>query len=306
MIKAKAICRGDTVGLVSPSGPVREETLLQGIANLERMGLRVKMGRHVLDREHYLAGEDAARAGDMNDMFRDDSIAGIFCVRGGYGVTRILDMLDYEGIRQNPKAVLGYSDITALHLALWKKAELVTFHGPMVAEMGDNFPRYNQDYMERALFSARCMGLVDNPPGEGPVKVLCPGEAEGRIVGGNLSLLCSTIGTPYEIDTTGSVFFLEEVGEPPYKIDRMLNHLRMAGKFRDAGAIVFGQWTGCEDAKYPGHTAENLLEDIAREENKPCLSNLMIGHGRYNITIPLGCRAVIENGKLYLTESGVE
>jgi muramoyltetrapeptide carboxypeptidase len=305
VIKANRISRGDTIGIVSPSGPVKKEVLIRSISTLEEMGFKVKMGQHVLDRKDYLAGTDSNRAGDINSMFADDSVKGIFCVRGGYGSTRILDRLDYRLIKRNPKVFMGYSDITAIHIALARKVGLVTFHGPMVAEMTEKFPEYNKAYMHKALFSGTGPGEIENPPGESPIRVLNPGTAEGPVIGGNLSLICSTIGTEYEIDTAGCIFFVEEIGEPPYKIDRMLNHLRMAGKFKDVKGIIFGQWTGCKDKKNPEHSVDRVLEEIALGQNKPCLSNLMIGHGRYNITIPLGCRAVIENGRLFITESGV-
>lgn len=305
MLKAQRLCEGDSVGLVCPAGPVREHRLESGIDTLRSMGLKVKLGDHVRAARGYLAGSDRDRAEDINKMFRDRSIKGIFCVRGGFGTTRILDLLDYHAMGQNPKVFVGYSDITALHLALAKRSGLVTFDGPMVAEMTDDFPGYNRDHLERALFSNRSVGEIKSPEGEKPPQVLFPGKAEGPLRGGNLSLICSTLGTNYEIDTRGCILFLEEVGEPPYKIDRMLTHLGMAGKLKDAAALVFGHWKDCTDERNPQSSVESLLADIAAREQKPCLSNLMIGHDRFNITIPLNCRGLIENGRLYITESGV-
>lgn len=304
-IKAERLREGDTVGLVCPAGYVKEKALVQGIKTLEDMGLKVKLGAHVTDRYCYLAGKDRGRAEDLNRMFSDPQVKAVLCVRGGYGCTRILDMIDYNAIAQNPKILIGYSDITALHLAIAREVGLVTFHGPMVAEMGEDFPEYNMEYIRKALFHTSPLGEIKNPPNQEPVEVLVPGRAEGPVVGGNLSLLCATLGTRYEIDTRGCIFFVEEIGEPPHKIDRMLNHLRMAGKFKDASAIVFGQWTDCKDSKNPEYSVQRILEEIGQQEKKPCISNLMVGHGRYNITIPLGCRAVIEDGTIYITESGV-
>jgi muramoyltetrapeptide carboxypeptidase len=305
VIKARRLDIGDTVGLVSPAGPVKSATVQAGVATLEDMGLKVKMGNHVLDKKSYLAGTDSNRAGDINRMFADDQVKGIFCLRGGYGSTRILDMLDYDLILKNPKIVLGYSDITALHIAMAKKTGLVTFHGPMVSEMGKGFPEYNRVYLQKALFSDQCIGPIQNPQHEEPVEVLFPGSVRGPIKGGNLSLLCSTIGTEYELDTTGCLFFVEEIGEPPYKIDRMLNHLKMAGKFDRAAGIIFGQWTDCIDQKHPENGVDEIIKEIARSQRKPCISNVMIGHGRYNVTIPLGCSAIIDGGVLYIEEGGV-
>lgn len=306
MLKANRLRKGDTVGLVCPAGPVREDRLANGIKTLESLGLRVRPGDHAGSERGYLAGGDRERAEDINRMFADPSVKGIFCARGGFGCTRILDLIDYGAAAQNPKVFIGYSDITALHLALAKRAGLVTFHGPMAAEMTEDFPRYNLDCLERALFCPEPLGEVKNPEGESPPVTLFPGRAEGPIRGGNLSLLCSTIGTPYEIDTRGCILFVEEIGEPPYKIDRMLTHLRMAGKFKQAAALVFGQWKNCTDDKYPGARVDHLLAEIAQAEQKPCISNLMIGHDKYNITIPLGCVGVVEDGRLHITESGVQ
>ncbi len=304
-MKAQRLKKGEQIGLVCPAGRVREEQLYQSISGLETMGLRVKLGSHVTDKRGYLAGSDKSRAEDINRMFGDPDIRGIFCVRGGFGATRILDMLDFKVIAGNPKVFVGYSDITALHLALEQKAGLISFHGPMAAEMTEAFPRYNRSYLDKALFCAGPMGEVLNPDGTEPPVTMFPGRAEGPIRGGNLSLICATMGTRYEIDTRGCIFFLEETGEPPYKIDRMLTHLWLAGKFEDASALVFGQWTDCTDKKYPDRNVNHLLTEIAAREKKPCLSNLMIGHDKYNITIPLNCMGLVEGGKLYITEGGV-
>ena len=305
MIKANRLCEGDVVGLVCPSGRVREKRLEKSVDTLKSMGLRVKLGDHAGESLGYFAGSDEHRAEDINKMFADPEVKGIFCVRGGFGATRILHMLDYATIRCNPKIVIGYSDITALHLAIGRRTGLVTFHGPMTAEMTEKFPEYNRSYLERALFCPRPIGEVINPRDTEPPVTLFPGRAEGPLRGGNLSLLCATIGTCYEIDTRGCIFFVEEIGEPPYKIDRMLTHLKMAGKFRDAVAVLFGQWKDCADEKYPGRNMDSLLAETAACAGKPCISNMMIGHDKYNITIPLNCRGLVEAGKLYITESGV-
>ncbi len=305
LIKAERLRKGDAVGLICPAGPVREELLTSGRAALETMGLEVRLGDHVKSKRGYLAGSDRDRAEDIDKMFRDASVKGIFCVRGGFGATRILELLDYRTIMQNPKVFVGYSDITALHLALGLRAGLVTFHGPMAAEMTESFPLYNRSCLEKAVFCAQPIGQVVNPEGQEPPVMAFPGVAQGPLRGGNLSLICSTIGTPYEIDTKGCILFLEEIGEPPYKIDRMLNHLRMAGKFRDAAALVFGRWKDCTDKKYPLHDMDSIIGEIAAREKKPCLSNLMIGHDTFNITIPINCRGLVDNGSLHITESGV-
>lgn len=305
LIKPQRLYEGDNVGLISPAGPVKEDKLEKGMATLESLGLRVRLGTHARAAKGYLAGGDRDRAEDVYEMFNDPSVKGIFCIRGGFGATRILELLDYRTIIKNPKVFIGYSDITALHLALGKKAGLVTFHGPMVAEMTEYFPSYNLDSLKRALFSANAPGEVKNPKGEEPPRTIVPGTAQGPLRGGNISLICSTIGTPFEIDTEGCILFLEEIGEPPYRIDRMLTHLWMAGKFKNIAALVFGRWKGCTDEKVPDIPVEDLLADIALRIQKPCLSNLMIGHDKFNITIPLNCHGLVENGRLYITENGV-
>ncbi len=307
MQKVPRLRKGDSVGIVCPAGPVMEDRLDRGAAVLRALGLRVVFGEYAREARGYLAGSDGQRAEDINKMFGNPSIKAIFCARGGFGSMRILKYLDYRSIERNPKIFVGYSDITALHLALERTVGFVTFHGPMVAEMYEGFPFYNQRYLEGALFKAGPIGEIENPAGEKPPVAIMHGTAHGPLRGGNLTLISSTLGTPYGIDTRGCILFLEDIGEPVYRIHRMLTHLQMAGKLRDAAGLIFGQWRGRNDETMPAVAPylDELLADIAAEEGKPCISNVMIGHNKFNITIPLGCRGLIEDGRFYITEGGV-
>ncbi len=287
MIKPQALKEGDAVGVVAPASPPADpEDLDRGIAVLAAIGLRVRLGRHARERRGYLAGSDRDRAADLMEMFRDPTVQAIFCVRGGYGSGRLLHLLDYGVIRRHPKVFVGYSDVTALHLAIHRRAGLVTFHGPMVAgDLARGLAPFTADFLRRALFRAAPLGLVANPPDLPPAVAIRGGVARGPLVGGNLSLVVATLGTPYEIETAGRILFLEEVGEAPYRIDRMLTHLRQAGKLDGVAGVAFGEW------------AERGVEEVVRDRlgdiGFPVLGNLAIGHGAEKATLPLGVRATL-------------
>ncbi len=329
-VKPQALSRGDAVAVVAPSGAVRRESLERGIGLLESLGLRVKLGRSVLNRWGYLAGQDADRARDLMEAWADPDVKAVIAARGGYGAMRILPYLDFDCIRQNPKILLGYSDITALHLAFWKEAGLVTFHGPVAEIWSDSMDPYNLELLRNMLFGNWTQGDLSMPvcrkkdsssPGsasafQGPcgtgscnldsstlstrkLAVLEKGEASGCLIGGNLSLVASTIGTAWEIDTSGKILFLEEVGERPYRVDRMLCQLKLAGKLDDAAGFCLGDLTDCEvdpDQARPSFTAAEVLEQYFTGTGKPCIANIPAGHGKYNAVLPLGVEVRIEAG----------
>jgi muramoyltetrapeptide carboxypeptidase len=230
-------------------------------------------------------------------MFARPEVEAIFCARGGYGTPRLLSLLDYDLIRENPKILLGYSDVTALHLAIQRQTGLVTFHGPMVeSDPQVGFVDYNWLGVLRAIAAPSPLGLVENPPAGPALRVIRGGRAQGPLVGGNLSLICATMGTPYEIDTRGKILFLEDVGEAPYRMDRMLNQLLLAGKLQAASGIVIGESVGCEQAPgdRPSLTLYEVLADLLSSLGKPVLYGLAIGHGFYKATLPLGVEAVLD------------
>lgn len=292
-MKASVWKKGDTIGIVSPAGPIKREELEQGIKIVESLGLHVKLGKHVFDKYGYLAGSDSDRAADLNDMFKDNEVKGIICARGGYGSGRIVELLDYEVIKQKPKVLLGYSDITYLHTAIRQRTGLITFHGPMVAsDMGESdFAKLSYDLLQQFFIPQDVVYTT----AISPLEAIVHGRAAGALVGGNLSLLTSTLGTPDEIDTKGKLLLLEDVSEPPYKIDSMLNQLKLAGKLDQAAGILIGDFTDCE-AKDPETSLsfDQVLVDYLTDLEKPVLKGFRIGHCNPNITVPLGTEATMD------------
>lgn len=295
MIKPKALKKGDTIGLIAPSGAVRDVTAVDRcITILEGHGFKILVGESCRERYGYLSGTDEVRAKDINNMFRDDAIDGVFCLKGGYGTPRILDMLEYEIIKENPKVFIGYSDITAIHIALNQNCNLVTFHGPMAAsDMLDEFDEFSKESYLTALTSNMPLGILHNPE-RLTIKTMVSGKAKGRIIGGNLSLIAATMGTPYEIDTKGKLLLLEDIDEYTYSIDRMLTQLRLGGKLNDCEGIILGDFKNC-NPQYENfdHTLMQVFSDIILETQKPTIYNFMAGHCTPKITIPLGAEAIL-------------
>jgi muramoyltetrapeptide carboxypeptidase len=290
MIKPKGLKLGDTIGIVAPGSPTTEEKVEKAYKKLKEIGFKVKLGKSCYSKHGYLAGRDELRADDLNSMFRSTEVDGIICLRGGYGSIRILDLLDYNLIRTNPKVFVGYSDITALHIAINQISNLVTFHGPMAAsDLAGDISRYSLDSLFNSILSEEFDGKIINPTEE--LIAINGGVVEGQIIGGNLSLITSTIGTPYEIDTKGKILFIEEIGEEPYRIDRMLNQLKLSNKLQEAEGIILGNFSNCmpEDPDM-SLTLEEVIDDLIRPLNKPTLYNLQAGHCDPNITIPFGVR----------------
>lgn len=296
MIRPKALKEGSTIGLVAPSSPVRiERGVEKAVFALEKQGFKVVKGESCDRKNGFLSGTDEVRARDINNMFKDSSIEGVFCIRGGYGTPRILDKLEYDAVKSNPKIFIGYSDITAIHIALNQKCDLVTFHGPMAAsDMIDSFDEFSEDSYMKSVTSTEALGILRNPDGT-DIKTLIPGKASGRIVGGNLSLIAATMGTPYEIDTKGKLLLIEDIGEYTYCVDRMLTQLRLSGKFEDCEGIILGDFKGCLP-QYEGsdQTLMEVFNDIILETKKPTIYNFMTGHCTPKITIPLGVEAVLD------------
>jgi muramoyltetrapeptide carboxypeptidase len=279
-LKPKALAAGSTVGLVAPAGPAKDSQRVdQSVAFLESLGFKVKEGASCRASYGYLAGKDEFRASDLNDFFADREVEGIVCLKGGYGTSRILDALDYGAIARNPKALVGYSDITGLHLAIARMCSLATFHGPMPSsDMVPELDEFSRISWMKALTSATPLGRLENPG-----------------VGGNLSLVAALMGTPYEIDTKGRILFLEDVDEAPYRVDRMLTQLRLAGKFDDCVGVVLGDWKNCcppEGKK--SLTLMEVFQDIIAPTGKPAVYGFRAGHCSPTITFPLGIEAVLD------------
>jgi muramoyltetrapeptide carboxypeptidase len=312
LLKPRALKAGDTVGLVAPASYTFDLWRLDdAAARVEALNLKPKFGKYVKGRRGFLSGTDEERVADLHEMFADRSVAAIFSLQGGYGTPRLLDRLDYDLIRRNPKILLGYSDITGLHLAISKKSGLVTFHGP---NMLGSLPPRTLESLKKALFVAEPIGQVTNPEesdplnAEFPLRTVAPGVARGRLVGGNLTLIAHTMGTPYEIETTDRIVLLEDTGEAPYRIDRMLVQLRLAGKLQAAAGIVFGTCTDCGPSRSSFEISLSLsdvLQELLGSLGKPVLAGILFGHTKEKAIIPIGVEAELDAGarKLTIVES---
>ncbi len=303
--------------MVAPSAaPNEPERIRFALDTLESLGFKVKPGAHLFDRDGYLAGSDAARAADINAMFADDGVDAIWCVRGGYGASRILPGLDYALIGQHPKALIGYSDITALHMAIHRHVGLVTFHGPVAFRA---FTPYSLAELRRVLWAPEAPVRLGAPPPferaqgrldwENRVATLVPGRARGRLLGGNLCLMSHLCGTPYFPDLRGAILFLEDVEEAYYRIDRMLTQLWLSGALAGIAGVAFGKFTNCDPSAFflQNRPLEEILAERCRGLGVPAVSGLMIGHIEDQTTLPVGCLAELDAdaGTLTLLEPGV-
>ena len=306
LLKPHALRPGDTVGLITPATYVSDPDRIAAAERTVRyFGLQPKFGRNVRKRNGYLGGSVEERVADLHEMFGDSDVKGVFCIRGGYGAMQLLDHIDYGLIRRNPKVFLGYSDITSLHLAIRKRTNLVTFHGPVTLSA---FSRYTQESFRKALFDTKPIGRLTNPPESNELRpshttrTLHGGVARGPLVGGNLSLISATMGTAFEIETRGCILFIEDVGEEPYRIDRMLTQLRLAGKLDVAAGVIWGECSECAPKDYKpsfestfstGEVVDNLLGDL----KVPVLAGLTVGHTDDQLTLPEGVEAALDAGK---------
>ena len=299
--KPRAIGPGATIGIAAPAGPVDPETLRAGEDLWREAGFRVKRRDDLLARRGYLAGDDARRAAELLELWQDPEVDAIVCARGGYGTPRILSKLDAKLVRESRKPLVGYSDVTGLLLWQRRKAGLVGFHGPMLERGSD------VDAEAQALLRATLMGERSEEQscmrGQGRVA----GRGEGRLLGGNLVLCAASLGTPWEIDTRGAILLIEEVGERPYSIDRMLAHLRNAGKLRGLVGIGLGSTLACSDERYPEVGALDVVTEFAEAAAVPLVSDLPFGHQARNHAFGLGVRATIDGdrGEIRMLEQGV-
>jgi len=298
LCKPRALRPGATLGIAAPGGPVERDTLLAGVALLEGRGFRTRMRDDLFARRGYLAGDDARRAGELTELVADPTVDAIVCARGGYGCDRILPRLDAAAFRAARKPLVGYSDVTALLLWQRRQAGLVGFHGPMLERGSDVDP---------GVLDALIGALAGEPA---PVLRGTPragGVATGRLVGGSLTLVAASIGTSWEIDTRGAILLLEDRGERPYRIDRMLQQLRGAGKLAPLAGVGLGDFSSCLDERYPDFTAEQLVAEEIAPLRIPLVSGLPFGHAKLNYPWPMGCRAKLDAdlGELRMLERGV-
>jgi muramoyltetrapeptide carboxypeptidase len=314
IVKPPRLKPGDTLGLIHPSSATFQKMDLEiAIDNLKAVGFNVKVGAHALDRYGYLAGKDEDRARDINTFFADASVQGICAVRGGWGAARLLPFLNFETIAKNPKVLFGYSDITALHMAIPAKTGLVTFHAPT------GFSAWNElsaAWFKRVTMDGEPANFVNEPDFKGRIvpvgnrtQTIRPGKAYGRLLGGNLTVLAHLVGTPYLPDFTGKILFLEDVHEAVYRVDRMLTHLKLAGLLSKIKGFIWGQCTDCEpdSGGYGSLTMEEVLEDHIKPLGVPTYRGAMIGHIDRQFTVPEGIPAEMDAdaGTFRLLESAV-
>jgi muramoyltetrapeptide carboxypeptidase len=307
--KGRSVKAGDTIGITSPASPAKRDIAVKAITVIKDLGFKVKVGKSCFSNTGgYLAGDPRYRAQEINAMFRDPEIAAILCMRGGYGSLQILPYLNYQLIKENPKLLIGYSDITSVHTAVQQECGLITIHGPMAStELVKDDPFTLRALIEM-ISGNQPPGKMENPEGE-EIGVLVPGMATGKLVGGNLAVLCSMMGTPYEINTRGNLLFLEDIHEEPYKIDRMLTQLSLAGKLHEASGFVIGTWTDCESTSYPhGYTVLDVVERALIPLGKPAIFNFRAGHCSPMQSLPLGIEATLDADKreLRIEESPIK
>ena len=289
---------GARVALVAPAGPLRSPDELDlAIAQVRALGWEAVVGDNALARAGYLAGDDAMRIADLNAAFRDGTLDGIWCLRGGYGATRLLRALDYPALARHPKALIGYSDITALHAAVGVECGLVTYHGPTARSQLSDFSR---DSFQRALIDG-----VDPCGTAAGARVLRGGKARGRLVGGNLALLAALVGTPYSPDYDGAILVIEDVGEPTYRVDRMLRQLELSGALGVVNGIAFGHFTeGTDPADAGSRALDDVLREAAELAGVPAIAGIPMGHIADQWTIALGAVAELDAEALTLHVAG--
>ncbi len=301
VLKPKAVGPGSVIGIVAPASPVRPEFLQQGVRELERLGFRTRPGQRLLHRRRYTAGTASDRFQDWIELWEDPDVSALFCARGGYGSMDLLTRLSPERARENPKVVLGSSDATALLAFLMSGAGLLSFHGPMVAQQiarGD----YDRDNLLRMVGSAEAPGRIAIETTER----LHSGVAEGRILGGCLSILAALVGTRFLPSFRDAILFLEDTQTKPYQLDRMLTQLRLAGLLDGVRGIVFGEMPGCEQHPDQGYTLQEMLRDWTASLRVPVLFGFPSGHTRSKgLTLPLGALARLDDDGLTLLEGAV-
>ena len=300
VVKPPRLKAGDTVGLVIPSSaewdPINVDVLLESLTVL---GLKGKLGSHVFDRRGYFAGRDEDRAADLNAMFADPSVNAIHCVRGGWGAARLLPSLDWDVIAKHPKILVGYSDITALLLSLHAKTGLVTFHGPNGSSVWNTF---NVDWMKRVLWNGEAATFANKleaddtlVPTKNRTRTITPGVARGKLLGGNLTVFTSIIGSPFVPDFSGAILFVEDVQEAPYRIDRMFTQLKLAGVLDKLKGVVWGTCSKCDPGDgFASLTIPDVLNDHVKPLGVPAFHGAMIGHVERQFTLPVGVEVEID------------
>ncbi|HWP57306.1 MAG TPA: LD-carboxypeptidase [Candidatus Acidoferrales bacterium] len=301
LIKPRALRPGDKIGVVATAGAVDPDELRRGVEAVSARGFEVELSRGLTEKKGYLAGSEELRAQALEEFFLRPDIKAIFCARGGFGSAQLLPLLDPARLRFSAKIFVGFSDVTVLVNWLAQRGRFVTFHGPMVAmDIARGLTGRTKEFFWRTLSGEQSNWEI------GPLRSVQKGLAQGELAGGCLSLLVTTLGTPYEIETKDKVLFIEDVGEKPYRIERMLTHLKMAGKFAGIRGLIFGHFAGCEG------NGERELSDIIGELFErapyPVVWGFPAGHGDENLLVPIGARVTVDGtrGVVSLVEAPVE
>lgn len=296
MIYPESLKLGDYVGLIAPSGCINNKKLELAVNVINMLGLKPIIGQSCYEKYGYFAGEDYTRAEDINFMFKEKIVRGIFCIRGGYGSQRIIDKINWDIIKTNPKLFMGYSDITVIHNMINQKCGFITYHSPM---LGVEFCKPDLDLLTLESFFHY---VFLNPKSrfnldlnKCDIETIVKGNISGVLTGGNLSVITSSLGTDYEICTDNKVLFLEDIGEEPYKIDRKLNQLKNAKKLDKIKGVILGYWTNCNSSIKDSFNVNQVLYDFFKSIKKPCIAKIKCGHNLPNITIPLGANINIAN-----------
>jgi muramoyltetrapeptide carboxypeptidase len=315
LLKPERLCFGDTVGIIAPSSPPPDPKAVDRAAEaLERYGFVPKLAENVRDRHGFLAGGDRERAANVMQMFTDKTVKAIICLRGGYGAARLLGLLDYHAIRRHAKIFSGFSDITSLHCAFTKKANMISIHAPMMSALqSKDVKEFTRASFLRTVMEAKPPGSIVVDYDKKNISTVRCGVAEGRLVGGNLSVLCASIGTPFEPSFKDKILFIEDVNEQPYRLDRMLTQLLNAGLLRHVAGVAVGVNKDCEDDRkeqiieeYRQSPADVMAERL-QSLGVPVVMGLPFGHVDLNATIPVGAHARLDadNGDLIILESAV-
>ncbi len=314
MIKPKRLKKGGTIAIISPASPsFSPSEMLRSVEMLEKLNYKVKLAPNVNKTKGFTAASEEDRVADFNAMFRDDSIDAVFVTQGGYGSAQMIRHIDFDVVKNNPKIFEGYSDITSLHLAIQKFAGVVTFHGPGASRFSTEcMTPYTLRGIMEAITESDPIGDITLASEKKWLYPIVPGVAEAPLTGGNLTLICASLGTPFEIDTRGKILMIEEVDAEPWIVDNSLSHLRNAGKFDDIAGLVIAECAGCEPFMHnPGYHVDTSLEDVLLyyfdKLKVPVLYGLPLGHTEDMATLPLGVnvRLDADNKKLTVTEGAV-
>ena len=294
MVAPRALKVGDVIGIAAPASGFDPDAFARGVAWLRARGFRVTYRRDIHARHHYLAGPRSRRLAELQELLRDSEVKAVLFARGGFGVMHLLPDLDVVGLRETPRIVLGYSDLTPLLNWITRRTGLITFHGPLVA----GFHETSEASLAQMLDMLTGAGRIPAPlTCASASSGLRGGVATGRLCGGNLSLVAATLGTPYEIDTRGRILLLEEVGERPYRVDRLLTQLRLAGKLREAAGVAVGEMVDCVEPGGKGRPVVDIVREVCDDVPGPVVYGLPFGHGPENMTLPLGALAELDGDR---------